>query len=69
MNTNATRREIQMRKPTTRGTKCDRLAVEGGKVKIFRQNNSVEELRRGIKQLAALFAVGARFEEILIQVR
>ena len=47
----------------------DRLAVKGGKVKIFRQNNSVEELRRGIKKLAALYAVGARFEEILIQVR
>lgn len=47
----------------------DRLAVKGGKIKIFRRDNSVQELRRGVRQLAELTRAGAKFEEVLIQIR
>jgi hypothetical protein len=46
---------------------CDRLAIEGNKVKVFRRDSSITELNRGVKQLATLYQLGARFEEVLIQ--
>lgn len=48
---------------------CDRLAIDGDRVKVFRPDDSVEELNRGVKQLAALYALGAKFAEVLIQTR
>ena len=48
---------------------CERISIDGNKVKVFRPDNSTEELNRGLKQLAILYELGARFEEVLIQAR
>lgn len=48
---------------------CDRISIERNKVKVFRPDDSVEELNRSVKQLAILYSLGARFEEVLIQAR
>lgn len=47
----------------------DRLGIEGKKVKVFRPDDSHEELQRGIEQLSVLYRMGAHFDEVLIQER
>jgi len=49
------------------GKICDRLVIEGGRVKVLRREDTFKDLMVGVRQLSSLVRAGWRFDEIWVE--
>jgi hypothetical protein len=65
--TNDAPRYLTVRAPSGRVLRCERLVIEGSRVKILRRYNTHRDLMIGVRQLAALVRAGWKFDEVWVE--
>ena len=49
------------------GRVCDRLVIEGTRVKVLRREDTFKDLMVGIRQLSSLVRAGWKFDEVWVE--
>ena len=49
------------------GRLCDRLVIEGKRVKVLRCDDTFKDLMVGVRQLATLVRAGWKFDEVWVE--
>lgn len=49
------------------GRICDRLVIEGKRVKVLRREDTFKDLMAGVRQLSALVRAGWKFDEVWVE--
>ncbi|MGA7766017.1 MAG: hypothetical protein WCA27_07295 [Candidatus Sulfotelmatobacter sp.] len=52
---------------TPSGRICDRLVIEGRRVKVLRREDTFKDLMVGVRQLSALVRAGWQFDEVWVE--